>query len=127
MNDAQCGTNFTGGDAIRRMPDKKAENIEPGFVAQSRERIDCNHFIHISRLMDILIDCNLVTDPIAVPRSVSRLISLKLVPSANALGGSEDRVGVQAVMGVNLADRPRLAEMLDAECADLVAPDGAQP
>jgi hypothetical protein len=53
LNDAQGRTNFTGGDAVRHMSDEQTEHIQPGLVAQSRERIDCGNFIYISRFMDI--------------------------------------------------------------------------
>lgn len=105
LNDAQGCTNFTGGDAVRRMSDEETEHIQPGLVAQSRERIDSSIFIHISRLKDMWCDCNFDPDPVADFRSAASLILLNLVPGANALGGSENGIGVQPVMSVKLADR----------------------
>src|SRR5437588_2121652 len=43
------------------------------------------------------------------------------------LGGGDDRVGVDAIVPVELGDRSGLAEMLDPERAHAVAADGAEP
>src|SRR5262245_1265509 len=56
--------------------------------------------------------------------------SLKAVAyrsTADPLGGSKDRVDVKAIVPVELADRTRLAEVLDTQRAHAVAANAAQP
>src|SRR5271170_6715416 len=43
------------------------------------------------------------------------------------LRGGDDSIGVDAVVPVEIRDRPGLAEMLDTERPELVAEHGAQP
>src|SRR5437763_78269 len=47
--------------------------------------------------------------------------------AADTLGGSEDRIHVEAVVAVELGERAGLAEVLDTERAHAVAADAAEP